>query len=559
MSRTASARSVGVLIVGICYIASRAQSPPSTANRVIAGVVVSAASGQTLGDADVMLRDTKNFKLVVEGNTDAEGRFSFPGLPDGRFALTAVRRGYALTRYEEHDGAFTAIVTGENLSTTGLTLSLPPLAAIYGTVTEDSGDPVPQARLSLYRQAPRQGVERIERAGQTMADAMGDFEFSSLAPDDYLFCVSGEPWYRQNRPPMVPGRGPSVNQPRSPLDVLYPLTCYPETTDPSDAEPISVKAGDRIQANVTLHPVPALHIFFQQPVTDPTRGFSMPQLRQQVFGFSDFVPVNQSVLQQPNGNNPGSATIEIAVAPGQYNLELQGSNTAQDSAQMASIDISSSNLTIDASSLRPLATVSGKVIVPGTEVPPDCRISLISEQNESVGTAAVAADGSFRMHPVAPGTYELQIAANSLPWAVTEIRTRESKVNGAKLKVDSDPVEITVIAGKRAGAVNGVVTHNGKPAGGIFVLLIPTSPSASRFAWMPNQSDSDGSFTFRSVLPGQYTVVAIEQGWTLDWRQPGVIDAYLASGVKIRVEPNSKNLDLQEPLEAQLLRTQRTQ
>ena len=29
-----------------------------------------------------------------------------------------------------------------------------------------------------------------------------------------------------------------------------------------------------------------------------------------------------------------------------------------------------------------------------------------------------------------------------------------------------------------------------------------------------DQSDSDGSFALRDVVPGQYTVVAIQDGWT---------------------------------------------
>jgi len=32
-----------------------------------------------------------------------------------------------------------------------------------------------------------------------------------------------------------------------------------------------------------------------------------------------------------------------------------------------------------------------------------------------------------------------------------------------------------------------------------------------------DQSDSDGIFTLHSVVAGQYTVVAISDGWDLEW------------------------------------------
>ena len=544
----------------LCGPVLRAQSAVATGTRVIAGIVISEASGQPLKDANVTLRDTKDFRLIAEGTTDSEGRFSFPGLHDGKFALNAARRGYAPTGYEEHDGAFTGIVTGENLTTTGLTLGLSPLGAIYGRVAEDSGDPVPQALLSLFRQVRRDGLEKVVRAGMKPADEMGSFEFSSLDPGTYFLCASGAPWYRQRRPIATSATGAAGGGSRSPLDVTYELMCYAETTDPAGAEPIPVKAGDRIQANITLHPVPALHILLQEPVNDPTHGFAMPQLRQEVFGFSEPIQFGEFASTQLNESAPGQATIEISgIAPGEYNLELQGPNPAQDSPKVEGIQISSSDLNIDASSLQPMASVSGKLVVQGAGIPSDCRISLISEQNEAPNSASVATDGSFRIPAVRAGTYEVRVVANNMVWAVTEARTKATKINGPTLKVGSDPIEMTVIAQEPAGAVNGFVTRHGKAAGGVFVLLVPANPNASRFAWMPNQSDSDGSFTFRRVLPGQYTVVAIDQGWTLDWRQRGVIDPYLANGAKLTVEPTSKEVNLKVPLESQNIDSTRAQ
>ena len=184
MTRKAIASLLAPLAVCLFLQASPAQSP--SGSRVIAGVVVSAASGRPIDGASVTLQDTHGFKLIAQTVTDASGNFVFPNLPDGKFILSASHRGYAQAAYEQHDGPVTAIVTGENLTTTGITLNLPTLAAIVGAVTEDSGDPVPQAQLQLFRISNSDGTNRVVRAGQTMADQMGNFEFAHLAPGDYF-------------------------------------------------------------------------------------------------------------------------------------------------------------------------------------------------------------------------------------------------------------------------------------------------------------------------------------------------------------------------------------
>jgi hypothetical protein len=37
------------------------------------------------------------------------------------------------------------------------------------------------------------------------------------------------------------------------------------------------------------------------------------------------------------------------------------------------------------------------------------------------------------------------------------------------------------------------------------------------------------------VIPGSYTLLAIENGWELDWSQPGVIASYLKRGRKVEI------------------------
>ena len=67
------------------------------------------------------------------------------------------------------------------------------------------------------------------------------------------------------------------------------------------------------------------------------------------------------------------------------------------------------------------------------------------------------------------------------------------------------------------------------------VVLVPQSLEGNVDLFRRDRSDSDGTFSLYQVLPGRYTVVAIENGWDLDWQNPAVLRPYLEHGELIEV------------------------
>ncbi len=550
---------------GYCAVAAAQQvsSAKPIGNRTISGVVISGTNGQPLEGADVTLRAPSNLDSITDTTTDAQGRFSFANLPDGRFQLSATRRGYVQTAFEQHGRLSTAIVTGDNLDTTGIVLTLPAMASIFGTITEDSGDPVPRAQLHLFRQSPMD-PEVKQRAGNTAADEMGNFEFPHLAPGTYFLCATGMPWYR----PMMQQRpAADDSKPRSPLDVAYPLNCYPDSSDPAGAEPVSVNAGDRIQTNLTMHPVPAMRVVVQVPRPEQGKGFIMPMLRQSIFGTSDFIQngvafVGNARTTPASGDSSGGGNTMTAVisgiAPGQYAFQmrsvgesLEGPNAAP--ARFGTIEVSTSDASIDPSSLASLPAVSGKLLVAGgANLPTAATIVLSTRGADQVGFSRIQPNGSFSMPNIPPGEYEVALR-NSPGMEITQLRINGASVGGTTLTVGSASINLSVVASPTAGPLMGSVERSGKPSSGIFVLLVPADLHAPRAAWRANQSDSDGSFVFDRVIPGEYTVIAIEQGWNIDWRRRDVIAPYLARGEPFTMQPGSRRVELKDPVEAQPL------
>jgi len=53
-----------------------------------------------------------------------------------------------------------------------------------------------------------------------------------------------------------------------------------------------------------------------------------------------------------------------------------------------------------------------------------------------------------------------------------------------------------------------------------------------------DESDNDGTFTLRHVLPGRYKVMAVEDGWDWEWGHPALLKKRLEHAQEIEVQPD---------------------
>jgi len=536
------------VLAPLCLGQSQSAAKP-TGSYSISGVVVSAVTGQPLDRAQVTLHNATGESLVSEMTTGQDGYFTFGHLPAGKFSLVASRRGYIGMAYDEHEGYSTAIVTGEGLKSDALTFRLPPRAVIRGVVGDDAGDPVQQARVSLYRVDLRSGLGNVVRSGNSVTDDTGAYEFTHLDAGNYYVAVTATPWYATRSQPRHDADGnPLPDDQRSPLDVAYPTTFYADVTDSDSATPIPLKAGDQVQVNLTLHAVPAVHLSVQVP-SPAGRGFAMPQLTQEVFGQSEGLPAATSYNWRGRQESEENGTVELTgVAPGHYAVELHGGG---ESSRSAVID-AGSDAKIDLAQAAGMADVSGKVaMASGEQLPDRLNVSLRTSDGRNGGTERANDDGTFTIHGVAPGNYELWVAAPGTSLAVTHLTATGATTEGNAVRIGTASVAISASLVEGSVTVTGFAAHDGKPASGVMVLLVPRNPGAEREMFRRDQSDSDGSFQLNRVVPGQYTLVAVEDGWTLDWARPEVIAHYLPNGMKLIIPNHTKDLGLKDKIQVQ--------
>jgi hypothetical protein len=166
------------------------------------------------------------------------------------------------------------------------------------------------------------------------------------------------------------------------------------------------------------------------------------------------------------------------------------------------------------------------------------RLSSRGENEEYPMQASENGEFSLR-GSIPPGTYDL-LVGQPPAGGIRALSATGAKVSGHTLEIGAgQDVKLNVAVSIGTGKISGVALKDGKPIDGVMVVLVPEVPEHNIELFRRDQSDSDGSFNLPTVHPGKYTVVAIENGWELDWFTPGVIQKYLPGGKPVQVSANS--------------------
>ena len=161
-------------------------------------------------------------------------------------------------------------------------------------------------------------------------------------------------------------------------------------------------------------------------------------------------------------------------------------------------------------------------------------------------------DSTFNFPSQRPDEYDVSVTTEQgSRIAIASMAANGGKLSGHVLKVANQPVKLAIVVTEAKAGVNGIATRQGNPASGVFILLVPRDRQSASEQLQTNQSDLDGSFDFPRVPAGAYTVVAIEQGWKLDWARPEVMAPFLARGVEITVPADAREINLPRQVEAQ--------
>jgi len=220
------------------------------------------------------------------------------------------------------------------VDTESLLLKLMPEATISGHVIDESGDPVKEATIKLYRENRDRGDVRIMQVGFAQTNELGEYDVDHLQPGTYYLLATATPWYAIHPQSAQPARRGQPGQQNAvqvvdsfdpSLDVAYPTIFYPEATDSASAEAIQVRPAEQRNIDLRLFPVPAVTVTIPRPSDNKIVVSAI--LRQKVFGqLEPFqgelryaspttyaisgVPPGEYVLQQSD-DAPGAITRSV--------------------------------------------------------------------------------------------------------------------------------------------------------------------------------------------------------------------------------------------------------
>ena len=500
--------------------------------------------------------------------TDAHGRFLITVPYAGSWVLSGAGRGYPAQRYEQHDKFSTALILSPRSPELRVDLILKPAASLNGFVLDETGDAVRSGQVVLQRKEPPPAAGapvHWQSAGFAQTDDRGHYELTGLTDGEYRLAVTAHPWYATSTMGQMQVRGnaapPSAAQADPSLDVVFPLTWYPGTTEERSANTLTIQAGENRQADLHLQAIQAIHLTVprsEQPATAgnsgtearPGRG-EVPQLiRRGAEGLPFAAGFGQASSVQRDG------TWDIGgLTPGTYEIRLPtGTARTGRLVQVTVAEGSSTTVSLD----HATETLQLKIELEGAE-PSDLAALLLTDvHNGEVYSNSRRGGGRFRggagrtvssddpetdgqSVQLPPGDYfvaESLVAGDSL----SGLTATGAQITGRVIRlVDGAPV-LTLHVQHGRTRVIGNALSGGKPDPGAMVLLVPASfgSPGNLTVIRRDQAASDGSFSFADVAPGPYLLVSLTNGWAVNWRDPATLAQSLAEAIPLSVPASGK-------------------
>jgi len=523
-------------IASLCLVSLLSQAQSARGSYRVAGKVVNAVTGAPLSGARLELAPTSGAQWVKAALSGKDGSFAFDRLGSGKLQLYAERSGFARQGFDEHSGGFlSAIVIGEGIDSEHLVFRLQPGASISGLVKDEYDEPVRGAQVFLFERTIRDGRLGTYPVEQEQSDDRGIYKFSPLMAGTYYIVVNARPWYARNAMRQITS---SINgktqeaklETDDQLNVAFPLTYYSDSSDADRASAINLRTGESFHADFDLRAVQAARITIpvKQDATQPHFSVMLVQKL-----FDEDIPV-----QALGEMSTSEMRILSGFAPGRYTIRMQGPGR-QEMERSQPIDLYG-DTTLDLDSIRSniTASITGLASAQGVTFK-RAFIQFRDRETNDVRGDMIGEDGKFKIESIPAGKYEVSVGSNAALY-LANMAASNAKASGRTIEIPAGAdVRMAIILSKGVGEIYGTAVRDGKGISGTQVILVPDDPQNHQALFRRDQSDSDGTFTLKQVVPGRYTLLSIDS-WDVEWNDPKVLKDFLPKGYAVEVDPNGK-------------------
>jgi len=575
---------VSVLVFAITAL--RAQTPPprDAAQSIAPPAGAGGLSGAVKdNDGNPVRRSTVTITgdMRLERTTvaDDDGRFSFTGLPSGRFTITAKKAGYPEMSYGAkrpfRTGSGVFLQDGQQVRDLALTLARG--AALTGTVYDDRGQPMPGVPVMAWEIRTALGGERtLDYASSgpdtVITDDRGIYRVYGLPPGEYTI---GTTWYYSglgydvrvltdaeiraafqaaNQSAAVPGA--PVTPPPDPPRHNYSAVFSPGVIDPLSATTFSVAAGEErtgVDLRMQFVPMSGIDVTIVSPDGNAvTAGVTIAR-RSAVKALNTMqVRPSQTVTHFTTGSlspGPYSLIVEASASPGKPPLWA-----------MADVIVGGDKNVAVSLVLQPTLTASGRVVFDGATAPP-ADLSKVAVYLRPTGladastTSVIDGLGSLSITSVIPGPYRVSgsvpaNAAAGATWSVRSVVLDGQDITDRSFEIGAGGVTgLVVTFTDQVSELSGSLTlPSGAPATDFFVIAIP----ADKTYWLPQsrrivsaRPDRTGRYVFRGLPAGDYRIALTTDLVPRDLQEVSALEQLAAQSVPVTLTTGEKKtLDL---------------
>jgi protocatechuate 3,4-dioxygenase beta subunit len=522
------------------------------ATALLAGFVLKDPGGEPVKKALVeLIAEDQGKGGNYTAVTGADGSFQIESVAPGRYHLYIERTGYldADKHQSRAEGRVLTLAAGQELKE--FSIRLQAAAVVEGRVTDEDGDPLPNAQVAVQRQTFVSGHRHWEQAGAATSDDLGNYRIANLAAGNYYVAVTPPPDFKS----LIESTGEHASATRGAPDrtasTSYAPTYYPGTRDRGQASPIQLHAGDNFPANFSLTPAPSV-IVRGTIANIPPGTTAVVTLQSKDFGM---------VLNGADVHRDGSFEVHD-ISPGSYTVFATVSGGATPMVARQALQVSSENTESLHLTPQPGASIHGRLRLEnkggygGARVEggqfflalrsvdgDDDILGAISFGEGFATTARVAGDGSFEWKDVPPGHYYLQLADGSVgTWFLKSVAVSGREAGDTSVSVNGGSIALDLVASANGATIEGVVANaKGEAAANAVVVAVPEAHLRQRLdRFRKTLSDQSGRFTLRGLPPGQYILLAWESVDEGAYYNPEFIEGFAGQGKAIVVGEGEK-------------------
>jgi Carboxypeptidase regulatory-like domain len=499
---------------------------PATGLRADTAVIrgrITTVDGRPIAQAEVTV--SAPLQQPRRETTDADGRYEARGLAADAYTISVSKSGFATTEFGQRRASYPGrrVNVGDGEVLEHIDLVLPRAGTITGRVSDENGDPVMGATVSLLEARFVNGRRRLVESGnRRRTNDLGRFRLYGVQPGRYVLVAAAAP----AGPYRMPGYAPSY---------------YPGAASASDAQPVTIGAADDL-SSIEIRLMPGHGVRVAGTVRDasgqPFRG------RVRLAG-SDragaLAPPAVEVAAQADG-----AFEFDGVAPGEYVLQT----TFPGSFASAWISVADANVTGIVMTATIGSTVKGHITFEGTPVrvrPQDFQFNFVQtdlDLGPPPGVYRAKIDDDFSFQYVGLFGPLLIRPAGGAAWMLKSVRAGGVDITDTPTLFgtrDQSLADVEVILTNRGPGVSGTVTDGRGHAVESCTAIAFTADRArwgrqSRFI-KAAPCGPQGTFSIPGLPESEYLVAAVDRiqgaNGTGEWQDPDVLESLVVDAAKV--------------------------